>query len=84
MTPIGRRSRTARILTLASQAINVIAFDGLQDETVSGRAYREGVLGGDPLWARRADCINRLFRDPTHCRQSHELDVAFARIILGL
>ncbi|HVL71238.1 MAG TPA: hypothetical protein VM434_05050 [Beijerinckiaceae bacterium] len=82
----GRASRVARTLTLASQLANVWLFDGSPDETVSGRAWREGVL--DPVWARRRRRIDALFRalfgERDHCRAAHEADRAFARLILGL
>jgi hypothetical protein len=85
MTGTGRhRSRLVRLCTIASQIGNVVLFDGSPDETISGRSWREGVLGGDPVWTRRAALIDRLFRDPNHCRKSHLLDVAFARLILAL
>lgn len=71
------------LAVLASQAINVILFDGMPDETVSGRCYRDGVLGGCPRWARRRRIIDAVFFwDTDHCRRSHENDVSFARLIL--
>lgn len=79
-----RAGRLARLLTCLSQTANVARYNGWPDETISGRAYRQGVLGGDPKWARRARFINRLFRDPDHCLNSHLLDRAFAKMILGL
>ena len=56
----------------------------MEDETISGRAWREGVLGGDPKWARRRKIIDRFFlvitfgRDVDHCRKSHEIDLVNA------
>jgi hypothetical protein len=79
-----RRSRIERILTLVSQFGNVVLFDGHPDETISGRAYRQGHLLGDPVWRDRMHCINRRFRDPDHCRDSHQLDIDFASEILAL
>ena len=76
-----RRSRLQRTATIVSQLLNVWIFDGMEDETISGRAWREGVLGGDPIWARRRKIIDKLFlvitfgRDVDHCRKSHEVDL---------
>ena len=88
-----RRSRLQRTATLVSQFLNVWIFDGMEDETISGRAWREGVLGGDPIWARRRKIIDKLFlvitfgRDVDHCRKSHEVDlinvVPFCDILKG-
>lgn len=75
--------RVSGLAVLASQAINVIVFGGMPDETVSGRCYREGVLGGSRRWARRRRIVDAVFFwDIDHCRRSHENDVAFARMIL--
>lgn len=87
MMPTGR-SKALRLATLASQAGNVVLFDGSEDETISGRAYRLGVLGGCPVWARRAEFIDRVFWfDPDHCRKSHEVDIInaapFCEILAG-
>lgn len=77
--------RLQNVAVLISQLVNVIVFGGLPDETVSGRSYREGVLGGCPIWARRRRVIDAVFFwDPGHCRRSHERDLAFARMILAL
>ena len=88
-----RRSRLQRTATLVSQFLNVWIFDGMEDETISGRAWREGVLGGDPKWARRRKIIDNVFllitfgRDVDHCRKSHEVDlinvVPFCDILKG-
>lgn len=72
--------------TLISQAANALLLGGHVDETVSGRAYRQGVLQSppSPRWARARRIIDRLFWfDPDHCRKSHEADIAFARAILA-
>ncbi len=78
------RSRLSRVASLASALVNVLVFDGSPDESISGRAYRQGVLGGNRAWRRAAARINCLFRDPFHCRDAHELDLAFARAVLGI
>jgi hypothetical protein len=72
-------SRLANLATIGSQILNVVAFGGSPNETVSGRAYRQRA---NPTWARREAWINRLFRDPDHCRSSHALDVDFAKYLL--
>lgn len=86
MTSIGRDSRFTRLAVLFSQSLNVLIFNGEPDETISGRAYRDGILGGDETWARRARVIDRAFAliigQSEHCRASHEKDRAFARAIL--
>ena len=78
-----RRSRLARLGTCASQAWNVLWFDGNPDETVSARSWREGMLQGNAKWKARRKRINRWFREPDHCRRSHEIDLAHAREVLG-
>ncbi len=86
MTDTGRDSRIRRLAVLASQTLNVLIFDGEPDETVSGRAWREGAVGGNPVWERRRQIIDRAFAlvgDHNHCRNSHEKDIAFARLILA-
>lgn len=80
-------SRLLRLAALVSQAANVVLFDGYADETISGRAWREGELGGDPVWHRRRVLIDRLFWtllwQAHHCRESHQRDVEFALLILS-
>jgi hypothetical protein len=72
------RSRLSRIGTLISQFLNVVLLDGSPDESVSGRAAREG-------WHRAERIINAIFfweRD--HCASAHRDDIAFARAILHI
>jgi hypothetical protein len=67
------------------QAANVIIFDGGVDETVSGRAWRQGVLQRprSRFWGRMRRIIDRVFFwQPGHCEASHREDVLFARAIL--
>lgn len=47
------------------------------------RSHREGELGGDAKWLRRARIINRVAGNPDHCKLSHDLDRAFAALILA-
>lgn len=74
----GGRNKCARLATLASQIVNVLWFDGNEDETVSGRAYREGVLNNNPEWLARRDRIDaqwfKWFGEPNHCEKSHMID----------
>ena len=77
------KSKWIRTKTLGSQFLNVWIFDGHPDETISGRSHREGEIGGDPAWAKRAAIINRVAGNPDHCKRSHEADVAFAGMILA-
>ena len=78
-----RRPRWLRLATLISQAGNVILFDGCEDETISGRAWREGEAC--PVWYRRRKFIDRLFWfDYDHCRKSHEVDLENAARFFAL
>lgn len=81
LTPARRAivRRASNLATVASQALNVALLDGEPDETISGRAFRQGVLGGDPRWRRTAAVINAaFFWQADHCRGSHLRDVKFA------
>lgn len=81
---IARSPRWLRLAQWGSAGLNVIFFNGSPDETISGRAYRQGVLQGNARWARARRIIDRLFWfDPDHCRKSHAADRAFARAILA-
>ena len=74
-----RTGKLLKLATLISQTINVIFYNGSPDETLSGRAYREGVLLSDPKWLRRKKWIDRLFFfQKEHCWKSHFLDILFA------
>lgn len=75
------RRRLLNIATLFSQLINVVVFDGSPDETVSGRAWREGQT--NPVWKKRQLLIDRIFRDRVHCKYSHLRDVEFAKLIMA-
>lgn len=77
--------RLLRLAALGSQLVNVIVFDGSPDETVSGRAYRQGVLQLDPVWAKRRRWINRLFWwQADHCLLSHQQDVRMAKALMKI
>lgn len=77
--------RLARLAALGSQLLNVVLFDGSPDETVSGRAHREGLIQNVDVWERRRRFINRLFFwSDDHCQASHMQDVRMARALLTL
>jgi hypothetical protein len=61
-------SKLARIGDAISQLGNVLFFDGDQNHSISGDAYRYD----RPLVLRLA---NWLFRDPEHCRMAHMKDI---------
>ncbi|HEV7458242.1 MAG TPA: hypothetical protein VGN96_15835 [Roseococcus sp.] len=78
--------RWLRLAAWLSAGLNLLLFNGSPDETLSGRAYRQGVLQQPPSrrWAAYVRWIDRaFFWQPGHCRQSHEQDRAFARVILA-
>lgn len=78
--------RWLRLAAWLSAGVNLMLFNGSPDETLSGRAHRQGVLQRPPSrrWAAWARWINRIFFwQADHCRESHEQDVAFARAILA-
>lgn len=75
--------RLLKLSTLSSQFLNVLVFNGWPDETICGRAYREGVKLQDPKWAVRRRFLDSLFfLEKDHCLRSHELDLAFAAMVL--
>lgn len=72
--------RLMKTATLISQLGNVWIFGGSTDETISGRAYREGKT--NPVWAKRRKFLNSLFMSSGHCQRSHMSDVYFAKMIM--
>jgi hypothetical protein len=77
------RGRLARLGTTTSQFANVLLFDGHPDESVSARAYRQGVLGGHPGWNRARKVLDKVFFwEPDHCAKSHKEDLYFAFSIM--
>lgn len=78
------RSRLARLGSVVSQFVNVLAFNGRPDESLSGRAHRQGTLGGRARWLLYVAVIDRLFFwEADHCAAAHREDIAFARAILN-
>jgi hypothetical protein len=70
-------SYLSRALAVCSEAVNVVFFNGHQNDSLSSRAYREKRHA-----ARRF--IDRLFSrwEAEHCKTSHENDVAWARQLI--
>ena len=66
-----KESRLARIGDAISQLGNVLLFNGSQNHSISGDAFRYG----RPLVLSIA---NWLFRDTNHCRHAHLKDVWLA------
>jgi len=85
MTPGAEDTKLEKLATLGSQFLNVVIYGGSPDETISARAYREGVLGGCPEWKRRADRLERWFPWDMgeHCKRSHEKDAKWCRVMFG-
>jgi hypothetical protein len=72
-----------RLAAAISQIGNVIIFNGSPDETISGRAYRRGVLENSHKWKIYYNIVNKIFFfQDDHCKTSHEEDVNFAKYIL--
>jgi hypothetical protein len=65
--------RLLKLCTLSSQFTNVLLFNGHPDETICGRAYREGRTN----WVRVLDGVF----GKGHCKASHMLDIEFARLM---
>lgn len=72
----------ARVAAYVSQGINVALLAGSPDETVSGRAYRQGVLQGHSGWNHARGVVNALiFWEEDHCLKSHQQDVKAAKTL---
>lgn len=59
-----------------SQLVNVLLLNGDANESISGRAHREG-------WKRAERTINRLLAwlEPDHCRAAYLADLERARLL---
>jgi hypothetical protein len=69
-------TRLQNLALLSSQLVNVLVYGGSSYETLSGRAYREGVLLGDPVWLERKKKIDALFFwDIEHCKKLYETGI---------
>jgi len=70
----------ARLAALLSQFFNLALCNGSPDETLSGRAYRQGFLQGGKGWNRTRKVINFVvFWQTDHCYTSHLQDVEAAK-----
>jgi hypothetical protein len=76
-----KRPRLIRLGDWLSAGLNVLAFDGDNDESTSGRAYRESLQG---RWLRRRRLIDALFSpwEREHCRKAYWADLDRARLRL--
>lgn len=72
----------SRLLAAGSQLLNVVVFNGHQDESISARSYREGVIDGDQKWRKRKILIDkwwRKFGEDEHCLKSFKTDLKRAK-----
>jgi len=73
------RSRLSRLASVGSQFLNVLIFNGHPSESISGKAYRLGVIEGWPWQYKAMKLIDLLFFwENQHCKRAHLLDVAMA------
>lgn len=64
-----RPSYLIRLLDATSQWLNVALLRGDANESISGRAFRQG-------WRRTEAVIDTLvWWEPDHCRRAHETDI---------
>jgi len=66
-----------KVASVTSASLNVILFNGHQDETLSARAWREN----RPIYK----VINKIFFwEDNHCRNAHLTDIQRAEELLQL
>lgn len=66
-----------RALDACSQLLNVVVLGGDANESLSGRAYRQG-------WTEIEAAINALvFWEQDHCRRAFEADLERARVLIA-
>lgn len=70
------RARKHRIADATSRLLNVLLFDGMPDESISGRAWREPP---SRKWDMLGRIANAIYRDPDHCRKAHEQSLERAK-----
>jgi hypothetical protein len=68
-----RPSRPMRALGATSQWVNIVFLRG-EDETISARCHREKRVKLEKF-------IDKIFRDPSHCRDSHLAELYRARTL---
>jgi len=74
-----------RLADATSQWVNVALLDGCANESISGRAYRQGVVEESMAWLRVMRLIDRLFFwQQRHCEQAFLADLWRARRLVGL
>lgn len=67
-------------MSALSQLVNAFALGGNQNETVSARCYRQGVLKGDSKWRKLRKRVDSLFFwEKHHCRESYKSDLMWAK-----
>jgi len=65
------------LLSSFSRFFNAVLFDGSTAQTISSRAWIEGL--SDPVWRSRQVFIDRVFFfQPSHCHWSWETEVTNA------
>jgi len=76
---MSRPSYLIRVGDALSQFGNVLLLNGDANESISGRAHREG-------WQRTERIINRLLAwlEPDHCRTAYLADLERARVLVGV
>lgn len=67
------RPRKARVADALSRLGNVVLFNGIPDESISGRSWRER---HNRKWQFIGRIANALYKDPDHCRKAHEQSLA--------
>lgn len=71
-----QRSYLSRVGTSLSQLVNTIILNGDPDESISGRAFREGSLEAHATWFKASKIIDAIFIwEKDHCKNAHEYDV---------
>lgn len=73
----------SKVATALSQFVNAVILNGDPDESISGRAYRRGTIGGSKKWKAIMRVIDALFFfDPDHCCNSFYFDLNKARLFV--
>ena len=66
---VKKRSRLKRFLLSLDQMINVLLWNGSQDETVSSHIYRR-IENGNSTWFDRTLCRMLRKLEKSHCKKS--------------
>lgn len=70
------RPRKQRLADATSRWFNVAVFNGMPDESISGRSWR---LRHERKWQLIGRIANALYRDPDHCQKAHEQSLERSR-----